>query len=91
MKLFVAGLPNDMDDQELKEIFEGYGKVAHAKVILDKETGLGRGFGFVDMQEKAEALGTIARLDGGELEGKKLIVRPAEERKKTNGRRTFRG
>ena len=49
MKLFVAAIPYDFDDVDLKEMFELYGEVNSAKVILDKETGKSRGFGFVDM------------------------------------------
>jgi RNA recognition motif-containing protein len=87
MNLFVAGLPFDMDDHELREIFEDYGKVSSAKIILDKETGKSRGFGFVDMAEREAAENVIKKLNGGELEGKKLTVQIAEDRKKnTSGR-----
>ena len=76
------GLPLDMDDQEFKEIFEDYGMVRSAKIILDKETSKSRGFGFVDMADRSVAENIIKRLDGGELDGQKLTVRPAEPRKK---------
>lgn len=82
MKIFVAGLPADMDDTELKEIFEGYGKVKTALIILDKETRKSRCFGFVDMPDKMEASETIKRLHGAELEGKTMTVKQAEDRKK---------
>jgi RNA recognition motif-containing protein len=82
MKLFIAGLPADLDDQELKEIFEDYGKVISAKVIMDKQTGNSREFGFVDMADKSEAENVIQRLHGGELEGKTLTVAIAENRGK---------
>ena len=49
MKIFVAGLPYDLDDAELEEIFEKFGKVNSAKVAMDKETGKSKGFGFIDM------------------------------------------
>jgi RNA recognition motif-containing protein len=55
MKLFVAGLPYDLDDAELEEIFEKFGTIASAKVAIDKETGKSRGFGFVDMPDRTEA------------------------------------
>jgi cold-inducible RNA-binding protein len=48
MKLFVAGLPFDVDDQELKEMFEPYRTVSSARVITDRETCKSRGFGFVE-------------------------------------------
>ncbi|HLY70306.1 MAG TPA: RNA-binding protein [Puia sp.] len=92
MKIFVGGLPFDMDDQEFKEIFEDYGTVSSAKVIQDRDTGKSRGFGFVEYIEKSSAENAIARLNGGELEGRKLTVNVAAERKpkENNGGRNFR-
>ena len=55
MKLFVAGLPYDVDDQELQEMFETYGTVGSARVILDRETRKSRGFGFVEFANDDEA------------------------------------
>ncbi len=63
MKIFVIGLPYDLDDAELEEIFEKFGKVASAKVTLDKETGKSRGFGFVDMPNAEEARDAIENLN----------------------------
>jgi cold-inducible RNA-binding protein len=85
MNLFVAGLPFDVDDQELKEIFEEYGTVGSAKVILDRETRKSRGFGFVDMPDNAEAEKAIKGLDGAALDNKTLAVKVAEERKPSGG------
>jgi RNA recognition motif-containing protein len=90
MKLFVAGLPFDCDDQELKEIFEAYGTVDSAKVILDRETGKSRGFGFVEFADKAAAEAAISKLNGGELAGRTLVVKPAEDRKPSGGGGGFR-
>jgi cold-inducible RNA-binding protein len=80
MKLFVAGLPNDFDDIDLKEMFELYGEVRSAKLIVDKATGKSKGFGFVDMPDKAEAQETITTLDGAGIKGKKISVKEAEEK-----------
>src|ERR1700722_4328802 len=77
MKLFVAGLFPDLDDVDLKEMFELYGEVRSAKVILDKVTGRSRGFGFVDMPDENEAKGAIETLDGVGLKGKKMSVEEA--------------
>ena len=52
MYLFVAGLPYDLDDAELMEIFEKFGTIKSAKVAMDKETGKSRGFGFVEMANR---------------------------------------
>ncbi len=85
MNIFVAGLPFDMDDQELKEIFEAYGAVSSARVIMDRETQKSRGFGFVEMSDDTEAKTAIQRLDGGQLEGRSLSVKIAEDRKPNAG------
>jgi len=80
MKLFVAGLPYDFDDIDLKEMFELYGEVFSAKVARDRETKKSRGFGFLDMPNDGEAREAIQTLDGAEIgRGKKLSVKKAEE------------
>jgi len=79
MKLFVAGLPYDLDDAELEEIFEKFGKIASAKVAIDKETGKSRGFGFVDMPNDEEAKEAIEHLNDISLGKKPLIVKQADE------------
>ena len=84
MKLFVAGLPNDFDDTDLKEMFELYGAVMSAKLIVDRSTGKSKGFGFVEMPDKTEALETIAALHGAGIKGKKISVQQAEERGASN-------
>ena len=78
MKLFVASLPADFDDVDLKEMFELYGEVASAKVIVDRATGKSKGFGFVDMLDRAEALATIETLHGAKIRGKALSVMEAD-------------
>jgi cold-inducible RNA-binding protein len=80
MKLFVAGLPYDLDDAELMEIFEKFGTVVTARVAMDKETGKSKGFGFVDMQNAEEARDAIENLKDISLGKKPLIVKEAEEK-----------
>ena len=80
MKLFVAGFPNDFDDVDIKEMFELYGTVASAKLITDRATGKSKGFGFVEMPDKTEAMQTIETLNGVSIKGKKISVQQAEER-----------
>ena len=80
MNLFVAGLPYDLDDDELMEIFEKFGAVNSAKVAMDKETGKSRGFGFVDMKNDAEGRDAIENLNDISLGKKPLVVKQAEER-----------
>jgi RNA recognition motif-containing protein len=87
MKLFVAGLPYDFDDVDLKEMFELYGEVSSAKVALDRETRKSRGFGFLDMPNDAEAREAIQALDGaGMARGKQLSVKQSEEQPRPGGR-----
>ena len=80
MNIFVAGLPYDLDDAELEEIFEKFGEVKSAKVSMDRETGKSRGFGFVDMPNEAEARDAIENLNDISLGKKPLVVKPAEDR-----------
>ena len=80
MKLFVTGLPYDLDDAELEEIFEKFGTIASAKVAIDRETGKSRGFGFVEMPNSSEAKEAIEHLNDISLGKKPLVVKEAEER-----------
>lgn len=86
MKLFVAGLPYDLYDDELLEIFEKFGTIASAKVTLDRETGKSRGFGFVDMPNDEEAKEAIEHLNDISLgNNKPLVVKQADERGGSGG------
>jgi RNA recognition motif-containing protein len=85
MKLFVAGLPYDLYDDELVEIFEKFGPLVSAKVSLDKETGKSRGFGFVEMQNEQDGLDAIEHLNDISLGKKPLVVKKAEDRPSGSG------
>lgn len=85
MKIFVAGLPYDLDDAELEEIFEKFGKVVSAKVAMDKETGKSRGFGFVDMPVESEAKEAIEGLNNISLGKKPLVVKAADDSPRGGG------
>src|ERR1700729_3692903 len=87
MKLFVAGLPYDFDDVDLKEMFELYGAVNFAKVVMDRETGKSKGFGFVDMPDETEARAAIETLDNASIRGKKMAVKEADEQNRGGGGR----
>ena len=87
MKIFVAGLPYDLDDAELEEIFEKFGTVASAKVAIDKETGKSKGFAFVDMPNSLEAKDAIESMNDISLGKKPLVVKEAEERSAGPGNR----
>jgi RNA recognition motif-containing protein len=85
MKLFVAGLPYDLYDEELVEIFEKFGTIASAKVAIDKETGKSRGFGFVDMPNDDEARDALENLNDISLGKKPLVIKEADERSSGGG------
>ncbi len=80
MKLFVAGLPYDLDDAELEEIFEKFGTITSAKVVMDRDTGKSKGFGFVEMPNDTEAKEAIEGLNDISLGKKPLVVKAAEDR-----------
>ena len=80
MKIFVAGLPYDMDDAELEEFFEKFGTVSSVKVAMDRETGKSKGFGFVEMPNDTEAREAIEGLNDISLGKKPLVVKEAEDK-----------
>ena len=77
-KLFVGSLPWAVNDDALKSAFEAHGAVISAKVITDRQTGRSRGFGFVEMENEAEASNAIQALNGSELKGRNIIVSEAK-------------
>jgi len=81
--LFVAGLAYSMTDDELRELFTEYGNVKSAKVVMDRESGRSKGFGFVEMSTEEESKNAIQGLNGKDMNGRSLAVneaRPREER-----------
>ena len=89
-KLFVGSLSYSVNDDQLKDAFAAAGTVVSAKVIIDRETGRSKGFGFVEMSSDDEAKAAIDMLNGNEIEGRAVAVseaRPQENRE----RRPFNG
>jgi len=92
-KLYVGNLPFNVDDNELREIFSEFGEVQSAQVIMDRETGRSRGFGFVEIDSSA-ASAAIENLNGKDVGGRPLVVneaRPREDRPRGGGGGGFRG
>ena len=81
-KLFVGGLSWNTNDQGLSDAFGQFGKVVEAKVILDRETGRSRGFGFVTMEGSGDASDAMQALDGSTLDGRSIRVNEAAERQR---------
>ncbi len=83
MNIYVGNLSYSMSDAELRDAFADFGEVSSVKVLMDRETGRSRGFGFVEMPNQSEAEAAIAQLNGKELSGRALRVneaRPKERR-----------
>jgi RNA recognition motif-containing protein len=76
-RLYVGNLPYQMTDAELNELFAAYGAVESAQVIVDRETGRSKGFGFVQMTNPGEADAATAALNGQQYQGRPLTVNEA--------------
>ncbi|MCP4437688.1 MAG: RNA-binding protein [Aureispira sp.] len=81
MNIFVAKLNYDTYEDELRRAFEEFGKVDSAKIIMDRDTGRSKGFGFVEMPDDDEARAAISNLDNTELDGRTIVVKEAEDRR----------
>jgi RNA recognition motif-containing protein len=82
-KLYVGNLTYDTTDSALEQMFGAYGTVQSAQVIMDRDTGRSKGFGFVEMGSDQEAQAAIAALNGKQVEGRSLTVNEAKP--KTDG------
>ncbi len=80
MNIYVGSLSYKATEEDLKQAFEGFGKVESVKIIKDKYSGESRGFGFVEMPDKAEAQSAVEGLNGKELKGRTLRVSEASPR-----------
>jgi cold-inducible RNA-binding protein len=79
-KIYVGNLSFQMSDQDLMALFTEYGQVNSAAVVLDRETGRSRGFGFVEMESDDAAKNAIESLNGRDIEGRTLNVNEARPR-----------
>jgi RNA recognition motif-containing protein len=86
-KLYVGNLTYDVTDSTLTQLFEPHGTVQSAQVIMDRDTGRSKGFGFVEMGSDAEAQAAIQALNGKEVEGRALTVNEAKPREDRGGGR----
>jgi cold-inducible RNA-binding protein len=84
-KLYVGNLSYDTSDSKLQEMFEAYGVVQSAQVIMDRDTGRSKGFGFVEMGSDQEAQAAITGLNGKEVGGRSLTVNEARPREDRGG------
>jgi RNA recognition motif-containing protein len=95
-KLYVGNLSYEVQDRDLQELFAQHGTVSSARVVMDRDSGRSKGFGFVEMGSDEEAQGAISALNGQEVSGRALTVneaRPKEEGgdRRGGGGRSFGG
>ena len=88
MNIYTSGLSYGINDADLNELFSAYGETSSAKVIMDRESGRSRGFGFVEMTSDTDGQKAINELNGAEYDQKTIsvsVARPREERPRNNG------
>jgi cold-inducible RNA-binding protein len=84
-KLYVGNLPYGFSDTDLQGLFTPHGEVQSAQVIMDRDTGRSKGFGFVEMNNAEQATAAIAALNGQEINGRSLTVNEARPREERSG------
>ena len=85
MNIYVGNLSYGVSDDNLREVFKAFGAVSSAKVITDKYSGRSKGFGFVEMENDAEANAAIEQLDGAEIDGRAVKVNEARPKEDNRG------
>lgn len=80
MNIYVSNLNFKLQDEDLKQVFAGFGEVSAAKVIRDNQSGRSRGFGFVEMPNDDEARAAIEKLNGTDIDGRSIVVNEARPR-----------
>ncbi len=83
--MYVSNLGFHTTENDLRKLFEAFGQVSSAKVIMDRETGNSRGFGFVEMNSEAEAGEAMSKLNGKDVEGRQISVTVAREKENRTG------
>ena len=87
MNIYIGNLSFDTTEEQLRQTFEGFGEVSTVNIITDKYSGEPRGFAFVEMSSKNEAIAAISGLNGHELNGRALSVNEARPRTDGGNRR----
>ena len=85
MNIYVGNLPYSASDDQLNTMFSEYGSVDSARVIMDRDSGRSKGFGFVEMSSDADAKAAIEALNGQDLDGRPLTVNEARPRAERGG------
>lgn len=87
MKLYVGNLSYEVAESELRKMFEEFGKVDSASIIMDKYSGQSKGFGFVEMDSQTDAQSAMEALNGKDVKGRTIIVNEARPRPEGGGGR----
>ena len=82
MNIYVGNLSYGMSEVELRDAFATYGEVSSVKILMDRETGRSRGFGFVEMPNQSEAEAAVLQLNGKDVGGRALRVNEARPRER---------
>ena len=85
MNIYVGNIAREVTEEELRTAFAEFGEVSTLTILKDKYTNEPRGFGFVEMPSKSEAIEAIKQMDGKEIKGKRLIVNEARQREDRRG------
>ena len=86
-KLYVGNLTYGMTDTDLQTLFGAHGTVRSAQIIMDRDTGRSKGFGFVEMESSEQAQAAIQAMNGQDINGRTLTVNEARPREERGGRR----
>lgn len=86
MNIYIGNLSSDVTEDELRDMFSGFGELVSVKLITDKFSGESRGFAFVEMSSDTDAQNAIAELNGKEMHGKAIVVNPARPKESSGGR-----
>ncbi len=87
-KLYVGNLPYSYNDDSLRNAFSSYGNVLSASIIMDRQRGRSKGFGFVELEDDAAAQQAISEMNGKEVDGRALVVsvaRPMSDQPRRSG------
>ncbi|MEO8464041.1 MAG: RNA-binding protein [Gammaproteobacteria bacterium] len=83
MNIYVGNLSYGMSEDELRQAFSAHGAVSSVKILMDRETGRSRGFGFVEMPNQSEGEAAVAQLNGKDLGGRALRINEARPRERS--------
>jgi len=85
MNIFIAGLSYSITDADLNDLFGEYGEISSAKVVMDRDTGRSKGYGFVEMNDETAGMKAIDELNGAEYDGRTISVSVARPRNDNGG------